>query len=157
MNFWRISIQYDSTLVTERGHNKICGQLFREALESHKARILPRHFQSVPETRPGGAYRYAPRSRKWQARKLREGRGDLPLVYTGVMRSMVVQSSIVRATKDHGTLTAKNHYPMTDQRRAEVENFSQRELDRMVGVMGQNYVRKAKDPAFARVRSKKIN
>jgi hypothetical protein len=155
MNFLKIDVQYDSSLVTPRAHNQIMNRLYRQAMQYHKEAILPRHFERVPETEPHGAYGYAPRSRKWQGRKDREGRGDRPLVYIGLMRTIVLRETVIRATKDRGTLTAKNHYDMRDQRRREVENFSRREIERLVGRMKIDYYTLANSPEFARKRARK--
>ncbi|MDE2100764.1 MAG: hypothetical protein KGL39_26195 [Patescibacteria group bacterium] len=156
-NFLKIEVQHDSSLVTARSHNQIMGRLFRQAMQHHKEQVLPRHFEKVPETEPGGAYGYAPRSRRWKKRKAREGKDpDRPLVYTGLMRTIALRESVVRATKDGGSLTARNHYPMTDQRRREVENFSNRELARLVGRMKIDYLALARSPQYARQRQRRI-
>ena len=153
MGFFKITVQYDASLVTVRSHNRIMNQLYREAMEHHKQVVLPRHFENVPETRPHSAYGYAPRSRRWKKRKAREGHDpERPLVYKGLMRTIVLRESVVRATKDHGTLTASNHYPMTAQRRKEVETLSDREVQRIAGRMQIDYVKKANSPEFARQR-----
>jgi hypothetical protein len=68
------------------------------------------------------------------------------------MRTIVIRESVVRATKDHATLTAKNHYPMSEQRRREVEAISDREIFRMAGRMKQDYMQLVKTPEFARRR-----
>lgn len=155
MSYLKINVDYDENLVTPRVHKQIMNTLFRMELENHKAAILPRHFLDVPETKPHGAYGYAPRKRKWQLRKQREGRGNLPDVYTGGMRTMVVQKSIVRATANGGTLTAKNHFPMTIQRRKEMEAISSREQERMGKRIQKNYVTLANHPDFKRKRKPK--
>lgn len=154
-NFIRIEIEYDENLVTPRSHNRIMNRIYREEMRQHKDKILPRHFEEVPETRPHGAYGYAPRSKRWQKRKEREGRGQRPLVYKGLMRTIVTRESVVRATKDHGTLTAKNYYDMTDGRRHEVEAISDREIDRMVARIKRRYIELASSPEFARKRAPK--
>jgi len=138
--YLRIDIDYEENLCTRPAHNRLMNRLFREEMEYHKASILPRHFEDVPETRPHGAYGYLPRSNKWKKRKEREGKDpNRPLVYRGIMRRIVLKESVVRATKDHGTLTAKNYYDMREQRRKEVEAFSNREIERLVTRFGKKY------------------
>jgi len=171
-----MDIEYNQDLVTPRTHGQIMNVLFRLAMERHKQQILPRHFQNVPETRPHSAYGYLPRSRMWQERKVREGRGNLPNVYTGGLRTSVLRDSVVTATQHGSTLTAKNHdanapagsrvingkryankvrFPLTDQRRREIEMISQRELGRMAGRIKMDYVRLANHPDFRRRRAPK--
>lgn len=178
MSFLRITIDYDENLLTPRSHRQIMNYLFREEMEHHRAAILPRHFQSVPETRPGGAYGYAPRTRKWEERKRREGRGaGLPNVYTGHLRDNVLRGSIIRATYKGATLTAKNHdpnaapghrvvngrrysnkvrFPLTEQRRKEIETISRREVQRMAGRMKRTYLRLVSLPEFRRRRRTRL-
>jgi hypothetical protein len=152
-SFFKIEFHYESSLCTEPAHKRLMNRLYREAMQRHKEKILPRHFEKVPETEPHGAYGYAPRSRRWKNRKARQGKDpDRPLVYTGLMRTIVIRESVVRATKDHATLTAKNHYPMSEQRRREVEAISDREIFRMAGRMKQDYMQLVKTPEFARRR-----
>lgn len=170
MSHLRITIEYDENVsdVSKRTHRKIMNGLFRHNMEHHRAQVLPRHFQSVPETRPGGAYGYVRRTPKWEARKQREGRGaGLPNVYTGHLRDNVLRASIVRATYKGATLTAKNHdpnapaghyvvkgkrysnkvrFPLTEQRRKEIEAISKREIERMAGRLKQEYIRQIKLP-----------
>lgn len=178
MSFWRITIDYEENLVTPRSHRQIMNYLFRDEMQHHRAAILPRHFKSVPETRPGGAYGYVPRTRKWEARKQREGRGaGLPNVYSGQLRDSVLKGSVITATYKGATLTAKNHdpnaapgsrvikgkrysnkvrFPLTAQRRKEIEAISRREVERMAGRMKRTYLRLASLPEFRRRRRTRL-
>jgi hypothetical protein len=177
-NYLRINIDYEENLVTPRTHKQMMNYLYRDEMETHRRTILPRHFQNVPETRPGGAYGYVKRSRKWEERKAREGRGaNIPNVYTGGLRDAVLKSSIIRATASGATLTAKNHdatapagsyvsngkrysnkvrFPMTEQRRKEIEAISRREIERMVKRMKATYLRLASLPKFRRKRRTRL-
>lgn len=156
MSYLRISIDYDENLLTPVNHRRIMNRLYRNALEHHKKVILPRHFEDVPETRPGGAYGYAKRSEKWKKRKAREGKDpERPLFYKGLMRTIVVRESIVRATYKGGSLTAKNYYDMTTARRHEVEALSNREISRMAGRMKIDYMLLARSDEFRRKRKPK--
>lgn len=178
MNYLRINIEYDENLVTPRTHKQMMNGLYRMEMQTHLESILPRHFKDVPETQPRGAYGYLPRSKKWQARKQREGRGaNLPNVYTGGLRNAVLKHSVITATANGATLTAKNHdasaapghkvingrrysnkvrFPMTLQRRKEIEAFSRREVERMCQRMKSNYLRLAKHPDFRRRRRSRL-
>jgi hypothetical protein len=132
-------------------------RLYRQSMETHRTKMLPRHFEKVPETEPHGAYGYAPRSRRWKKKKLREGKDpERPLVYTGLMRTIAIRESVVRATKGGASLTAKNHYDMRPQRRAEVEAISNREIQRMAGRMRIDYLTLVKTPEFARKRRRRL-
>jgi hypothetical protein len=157
MAYLRIDIDYESKLATLPAHKRLMNRLYREEMEYHKASILPRHFEDVPETRPHGAYGYLPRSKKWKKRKEREGKDpNRPLVYRGLMRRIVLKESVVRATKDHGTLTAKNYYDMREQRRKEVEAFSNREVERLVARFGKKYSTLVRTPEYARKRAERL-
>lgn len=155
MSYLKINITYDENLITPTMHKRIMNRLYREELEYHKQSILPRHFQNVPETEPLGPYGYAPRSRRWMARKKREGAHLEPNVYSGQMRFLVLWNSIVRATSNRGSLTVKNYFPLTEQRRKELEAFSQREIERMAARMERKYVQYANSPEYARKRAPK--
>jgi len=155
-DYLRITIKYNEKLTTPRAHRQLLNALYREMLQHHKEVVLPRHFENVPETAPGGAYGYARRSQKWLSRKEREGRGDQPLVYRGLMRTIVLRETQVRATYKGGSITAKNHYAMRPQRRHEVEVISRREKRRMAGRMRIDYVKRVKQPPYARMRQKRI-
>lgn len=155
MSYLKLSITYNENLVTPRAHNQIMNRVYRGEMEQHKQAILPRHFMDVPETRPGGAYGYLPRSSNWLARKRREGRPLTPNVYSGQMRFLVVWGSRVRATRDHGTLTVQNYFPLTEARRREIEVISSREQERMVKRLESNYTQLATSPEYARKRAPK--
>jgi hypothetical protein len=90
----------------------------------------------------------------------------------------VLRDSVITATQKGATLTAKNHdssaptgsyvvkgrrrysnkvrFPLTNQRRHEIEAFSDRELARMCGRMEDDYTRLANHPDFRRKRRKRL-
>ncbi len=60
--------------VTKSGHGKIMKSLNRTVMTRHAIKGLPKHFEQVPETSPGGGgYRYKRRGREYSKREAARG------------------------------------------------------------------------------------
>ena len=103
----KINFRIQKRRITARGHRILMGILMREAGERHLTQRLPEHFAGGPKTRPGGSYRFAFRSQKWQKRKLREGKPNIPLVYSGKLRSLVLLGSKLVANSNRWRIHAR--------------------------------------------------
>lgn len=116
-----VRVRIDAKLFTKRMHAKVMREAFRDALTFQRDQIWPTHFENNDMTRPGGAYGFQKRSAIWQRKKAKVQHHQKPLVYTGKLRDSVLNNSVVRATQNRGTLKAKATYPLTEDRRREVE------------------------------------
>lgn len=124
-----------------------------ESLDYIHRTFTPRHFERNSRTMPGGAYGYAPRSRKWIIFKQRTGRGDAPLVFTGRMRELMVNGEPKKtATFRRGSLKFRNYYNMTPERRAEVEAISPQERKEVLKFYRKTALKLMRSPKFKAVR-----
>lgn len=64
----------------------------------HHERHLPWHFEPFAAAK----YGYTPRSKQYTKRKLQAGRGNKPLVYTGLTKSEILSSRQIRSTGSRG-------------------------------------------------------
>lgn len=96
-----------SELLTQRMHAKLARESLRRAAHHHVQVRLGKHFQNVPETEPGGAYGYLPRTAKHQARKQKKFGHNLPNVFTGRERNQLRNQSRIAATQYRSTLYLK--------------------------------------------------
>lgn len=116
-----LKFKIDGNLFTKRTHAKVMREAFRDAMGFVRDQIWPTHFEINELTRPDGPYGYAKRSAKWQRKKAAVQHHQKPLVYTGRLRASVLNNSIIRATQNGGTLKAKATFPLTEDRRKEIE------------------------------------
>ena len=156
-NHYASSFQYDTKLLTKRGHNRLMNDLHRHFGERHKRNLLPKHFQNVPETRPTvGGYHYRRRFRSWRRFKLKVLGHTKPNVFSGELEIYVTGGSIVRATKSRYTVKAISPFPMTKQHRSEIEIMSKREIIDTRRRMQRLYPRAAKLPKYQEFRRQRI-
>lgn len=154
-----IDITIDESLVTARKGAGIVRDARRAVLLRHKMQTIKRHFMKVPETEPGGAYGYTPRSRRYRERKEAKGRGRTPNVYSGRLRANVLQRSRVTATQKRARFIASNagHFALNAQRRKELEAVSPREQTAMAKQLGDEVTKAMNDPKNQRKRKRKIS
>lgn len=151
-----IKIEMRKDLVTPRTHNRIMLQINRELGEHHKKHTIKKHFENVPETRPGGAYGYEKRGQRYAYRKQRKVGHRKPNVYSGRMRSTVLSAGIVRQTKSRWTFTAKNYFPMRAAQRDELEAVASGEVDEMLKRIRRRYIELANRPENRRKRRERV-
>jgi len=135
-----IKFTVQQRLVNKRRHGEIMRVGFERVLVNHVNTTLGKHFKKVPETEPGGAYGYAPRSSKWQARKLALTGQNLPNVFTGRMRRTLRANTRITKTQTRGRIYLRNYFPMKDQQRAELEAITPEEKTAMVAMFREVYV-----------------
>lgn len=116
-----VGVKIDAKLFSKRGHARVMRAAFRDALTFQRDQIWPTHFENNDMTRPEGAYGYEKRSKRWQIKKAKLKGHQKPLVFTGALRNSVINNSVVRSTQHRGTLKAKSTFPMTYERRREIE------------------------------------
>jgi len=133
--------------VTKRLHARIMRTL-NQAQALRSMGRMPRHFQSVPETRPGGDYDYEPRDKGYQINKAKIKRHQRPLVFTEELFKTVMGSMRTTATPTRMVLRAKASFALTHERKTEIETVGARELEQDLERYERDYVRMANDPAF---------
>lgn len=151
----KITARYD--LVTKVTHRKIMRSIMRAIGNLHKRKTIKKHFEINKETRAGGTYDYEKRSRKYQLDKARQRGHQRPLVKTGRMRSAVLGTSVVRATKNKWTYQARNYFRMLMIRREELEAVSPDEFSEYVDRLNDQYIRQANAPGNQRKTKKRIS
>lgn len=139
-----IKFTVQQRLVNKRRHAEIMRTGFERVLINHVQTTLGKHFKTVPETSPGGAYGYAPRSSGWQKRKLALTGQNLPNVFTGKMRRTLRANSRITKTQTRGRIYLRNYFPMKDSQRAELEAVSPEEKTAMVAMFREIYVAESK-------------
>jgi len=119
----------DASTLTPRGLRQIMRVCNRIVMIEHRNDVVPQHFENVPETRSGGAWRYAKRDAKYQRMKARRYKHQKPNVKTGELRKAVLGSARVTATADRARLIARGSRSsqLTTERRAEIEAVSSTE------------------------------
>lgn len=141
-------IEVQTKLYTARGHAKVMRHVLRSRMEFWKSQLLPTHFQLNELTRPGGAYGYETRSVKWQKKKAAAKGHQKPLVYRGNLQASVMANSTITATQHKATFRAKSYFPLTPQRRREIEVVTNGQQRLLVSGAMDLYVRAAGEPEF---------
>lgn len=118
----------DVELVTKRKVPQLKREALVEIMDHHIQVMVPLHFQLRAETRPGGLYRYAARTKRYQIRKAREVRHQIPLVRHGDLRRIILANLTANVRKTQygiNTSAAATGHPtmaeMPDRIRAEIE------------------------------------
>lgn len=137
-----ISYQIDAKLVTKRAHGQIMREINRGMLERWQNRYLPLHFKGEASER----YGYKPRGARYVASKRRRVGHNIPLVYTGKLKTAIQSGVVIRATQYRATLKTKGYFPMREEMRSEIERITQAERDELVQWAGKEYLKLAKRP-----------
>lgn len=140
----------ETEMLTKRGVSQISRQANRLEMVSHKVNRLPLHFQNVPEARPGGAWGYKARSRKYQIRKARKHGHQRPLVFSGELEQAVLRSAKVTATTTRARIIARGSRKsnLTTQFREEIEAISSAEEQQAAENWGETFRTLAAKPQF---------
>lgn len=113
-----------SSNVTARTHSRLMRDLLYALMRLHLTRTLPRHFQAGAENR----YHYQRRRLKYQQRKMRKFGHNRPLVWTGRTEQGLRSNSRITATQYKSRLYYRNYFPLTDERRKEIEVILEQEI-----------------------------
>ena len=147
-NMFAIKTVFEATWLTQRGHNQCMRDLHRESGHRHRMEVFPRHFDGGSKTQPGGEYGYEKRSKKWDEYKMAKRGEARPLFFSGRMQRTVIAESIVRATKDRWTLQGKNYFPMTEQRRKELQTVPPSEQTELARWQKARYLVLSRSPLY---------
>lgn len=133
----QLSFKIERTHLSKRNHRRAMNQANREAMEWLFRRIIPRKFTPRAQWEFPGYFRS--RSTRHQLRKQRRFGHNLPLVYTGIMRSNVLGRSKVRATYKGASLTMRFGHKVREEQRREVEAISDRHRREMTRRVAKRY------------------
>lgn len=154
-------IEWNEDLVTERTHARMLKQVNREIGVLHRNRTLKKHFENNAETRPGGAYGYEARTKKYQIRKAKKQGHQKPLVFTGDMQRVVTGTSRVTATQHRWRVYARTGKRLTlqlgQQIKDELEAVAEAEISHYISLMGKRYAQLSNRPENRRKRRKKLS
>ena len=145
---------FDLTIATQK---RLVRESLRKAANYHRTVTMGDHFKKNRKTAPGGDYGYAVRSVRYMAQKLKKYKTDLPLVRTGRLRRWVRSNSVVTATSTRGArLRIKSPFPMTPERRKELEAFPADERAKSREVANEFFRKEASKPSNQRKRKRRI-
>ena len=135
-----------------RGLNTVLRLCNRFAMTEHKIEVLPEHFKLNANTRPGGAWNYRKRDKKYQKYKARTFKHQRPLVQTGELERKVIQTAKVTATRKRSRLVAygSSNSPITAEHRAELEALSPADDARMRKTWEHTFDALSKRPEYQR-------
>lgn len=150
-----LQVSQITRLVNVRNHKKILNISIREIVTHHRDIRLSRRFRRGPKTRQGGEYLFEPRTRKYQRKKKRDLGHLKPNVFSGETRERA-KSAKVRATSKSGSIRFSSHFPMTEERRGEMERISSKEQKQDRKSLRTSYARMAKMRRFKRKRKTRI-
>lgn len=147
-----LDIQITSDLVTKRGHSILMKGVLKGALRFWRETYLPKHFRSGAETRPGGSYGYAKRTKKYQIQKAKRYHHQRPNVYTGELERTVRSNSRITGTQRKATFRARGSHPMPIEQRQELTTIPPDEFQQIKEWIAEHYARGTRSPKFRRRR-----
>lgn len=150
------SIDVRSLEVTDRTHTKLMYAALHKIASNHRFVTLGKHFKKNAETAPGGTYGYVARSAKYVQSKLRKFGTDEPNVRTKKLQRAAKNNSRVTATQHKSRLYIKGYFPLTEQRRRELEAVTPQEIRQATQLGVSTYQELVSNPANQRKRSKRI-
>lgn len=151
-----ITFQITEDLVTKRTHARIMREVLRTSMLRHRDHRLGKHFKDIAETRPGGGYHYEQRNPEYVKAKLKRKGHRRPLVWSGRTMRFVRNNSRITATQKRARLTARNYFPLTLQRREEIEAFTPREKQEVEQGIQRLYLKEAAKPENRRRRKRRV-
>lgn len=142
----QMSFKIERTTLSKRNHRKVMNEANRAAMTWVLRYVVPRKFTPRASREFPGYFRE--RSTKHRERKQRQFGHNLPLVYTGKMRSRVLGQSKVRATYKGATLTMRPGHAIREEQRRELEAISPAHRKRMSQIVLKTYMRLSTDRRF---------
>lgn len=143
--------------LSARDNARLLRDLNREVLTKHSIDVLPKHFESNAQTKPGGEWGYRPRSVKYTRTKRKKYGHAIPNVYSGeLLKAVLANRRPVRATQYRATLTTRgtSEHRLADFQRREVESISIREREAYARWQGREYAQRAFEVKYAKRKRK---
>jgi hypothetical protein len=145
--------------VTNRRHAQLMRESLRFGMVKHVNKRMWDHFGDNPKTAPGGAYGYRPRNPKYIKAKVRRfgAAAAGPNIRTHRMRKYIRDNAMGRitATQHRARVRMSSYFPMTDERRREMEAIAPQERIEITNDVRGEYVRLINDPSNRRLRRRK--
>ena len=143
----QLSFKLERTELSKRNHRKAMNEANRAAMTWVQRYVIPRKFTPrAPREFPGY---FRERSERHRERKQRQFGHNLPLVYTGRMRSRVLgEHSKVSATYKHATLTMRPGHAIREEQRRELEAITPQHRKRMTDIILKTYLKLSQDSRF---------
>lgn len=143
--------------LSARDNARLLRDLNREVLTKHSIEVIPKHFESNAQTRPGGEWGYRARTSKYNKTKRKKHGHAKPNVYSGeLLKAVLANRKPVRATQYRATLTTRgtNEHRLADFQRREVEAMSIREREAYAKWQGREYAQRAFEIKYAKRKRK---
>jgi hypothetical protein len=137
-----------SRLTTARLHGQLMRKLLRLAMVRHLRVTLAKHFLEGAQN----VYHYERRREKYLKAKNKRWHHQKPLVWTGRTRDQLQARSVITATQHQSRLLFKNYFPLSAQRRREIEVILKREEAEIAKTVLAQYIKAVKTPAYQAVR-----
>lgn len=147
-----VSGEITTDLVTKRTFSKIMRLVNRHTMEHLKNEMLPDKFTVAG----GREYDFEKRAKGYQIWKAKTLGHQKPLVRRGILERTVLGSGKVTATATRAKLTAKASFPLTPQRRRELEAVSTQDKAELEELRLREVTRLANKPQFRRRRKTKV-
>lgn len=154
------AIEFDQAEnVTNRRHAQIARESLRWGMVQHITKRLGDHFKQNSKTAPGGAYGFKARQKKYVERKVKRFGPDAanPNVRTGRMKRYIRANALGRitATQHRSRVRMSSYFPMTPERRKEMEVIASQEKVEIAQDIRAEYARLINDPSNRRLRRRK--
>lgn len=143
--------EFNDNLILPRRHQTLKRQLLKEQGDLHKNDTLMKHFMLGA----GQRYGYTKRTKGYMKKKAAKYHHQIPLVYTGVLKSVVrlIGKVSVIGKADGWRYKVRSYFPMTDERKREIEVILPEEIEHYNRWLGRQYV--ARLPQYARKRKRR--
>ena len=143
-----IAISYDikSTLVTKRTHARLMRLVNRNTITELRDRILPDKFTAAGARE----YAYEKRAKGYQIRKAQTKGHQRPLEFTGRLKRTFQSSFRITATATRAKLRARSPFPLSTERRRELEAISDQDSRQLELAAVKQSTRLANKPQFQR-------
>jgi hypothetical protein len=144
-----------SELLTQRMHARLAREALRRAAHHHLYVRMGKHFREEPETAPGGGYGYEKRGERYEKQKLKRFGHRRPNDRTGKLKKQIRANSTITATQHRSRLLLRGYFPLTEQRRSELEAITPAERSEIQHQAHQFYLEEANKPENQRQRAPK--
>ena len=143
--------EFDDNLILPRRHQTLKRTLLKEQGDLHKNVTLMKHFMLGA----GRRYGYAKRTTGYMKKKAAKYHHQIPLGYSGILKSVVrlIGKVSVIGKADGWRYKVRSYFPMTDERKGEIEVILPEEIERYNRWLGRQYV--ARLPQYARKRKRR--
>lgn len=149
-------VEIRSPEVTDRTHAKLMRESLSAIAQHHRLVTMGKHFKKNAETAPDGPYGYVARNPRYESQKLKRFGTDAPNVRTKKLMRWTRNNSRVTATQHRSRLYIKAPFPLTEQRRKELESITRDEIRAAQQLATVTYQELVSKPENMRQRRKRV-